>query len=545
MTATLPRPVGDPVTHPILVVDDDPVVRELFGRVLQDAGYDTYEAADGAEALEMLEREQVALILLDSTMPNLDGAGVIRAVRARLATRTLPIILVTAKADLEDRVRGLEAGADDYLAKPVALDELEARVRAQLRIHAAWTQAFDQEATERRAMTAALLRVPGDGSPERTARALVAELTPALGLEALAILTLSPEGTVIPLAVGGSWVGRFRPGHPIPPDLARRLRERTAQDPWVLDEPIDKDERTPRAGMVAALPLEGHAGRFGLLMLRDARGPHRVTGFARRLPLFLELAEITAAVLRPGLEAGEAHLRARAEIENIIATRAFTPNFQPVVTLIDRAVVGYEALTRFAGGVLPDVRFAEATRLGLGHELERATLAAAVQAGRGLPVGAHLALNVSPTFVLASMDLSALLAGSGRDIVLEITEHAPVDDYEALRAALGRIEPPVAVSVDDAGSGYASLRHILALRPAYVKLDLSWVRDIDADRARQVLVAGLAHFAAETSCQIIGEGIETEAERSTLLRLGVPLGQGYLFGRAASVLEAGAVGGSR
>jgi EAL domain-containing protein (putative c-di-GMP-specific phosphodiesterase class I) len=290
--------------------------------------------------------------------------------------------------------------------------------------------------------------------------------------------------------------------------------------------------------MVAALSLVGPGGPFGLLVLRDAPGPDGPTGFARRLPLFLELSETTATLLRPGLEAGEAQLRARAGLESIIAAGAFTPHFQPVVYLADRAIAGHEALTRFDDGVPPDVHFAEAARLGLEHELERATLAAAIPAARGLSGGGFLALNVSPGFVLASPELPALLAGTDRAVVLEITEHAQVDDYGALRAALARIEPPVAVAVDDAGSGYASLRHILALRPAYVKLDLSWVRDIDADPARQALVAGLAHFAAETGCALIGEGIETEAERSTLLRLNVPLGQGYLFGRPAPVGQA-------
>jgi EAL domain-containing protein (putative c-di-GMP-specific phosphodiesterase class I) len=119
--------------------------------------------------------------------------------------------------------------------------------------------------------------------------------------------------------------------------------------------------------------------------------------------------------------------------------------------------------------------------------------------------------------------------------VLEITEHDPIQDYAALRAALTALEPPVEVAVDDAGSGYASLRHILALRPRYVKLDIGWVRGIDADPARQALVAGLVHFAGEVGCRLIGEGVETEAERTALLRLGVPLGQGCLFGRPVPV----------
>jgi len=537
VTAVTPGPLGDPAADLILIVDDDSAVRRLFARVLQGAGYATCEAADGVAALEMLEVRPVALVLLDSTMPRLDGAGVIRAVRAHPATRTLPIILVTAKGDLEDRVRGLQAGADDYLAKPVELHELEVRVRAQLRIHAAWTQAFEHEAMERRAITGALRRVPNGGPPERTARALVEEIVPALGLEAVALATLSPEGTLIPLAVAGDWAGRFRPGCPVEPALARQLREQTSHGPWVLNQAIGAGERPLGAGMVAALSLVGPGGPFGLLVLRDALGPDGPTGFARRLPLFLELSETTAALLRPGLEAGEAHLRARAGLESIIAAGAFTPHFQPVVYLADRAIAGYEALTRFDDGVPPDVHFAEAARLGMEHELERATLAAAIPAARGLP-GGFLALNVSPGFVLASPELPALLAGTDRAVVLEITEHAQVGDYEALRAAIARIEPPAAVAVDDAGSGYASLRHILALHPAYVKLDLSWVRDIDSDPARQALVAGLAHFAAETGCALVGEGIETEAERTTLLRLNVPFGQGYLFGRPAPAGQA-------
>jgi EAL domain-containing protein (putative c-di-GMP-specific phosphodiesterase class I)/FixJ family two-component response regulator len=538
MTPAPAHPVGEPAADLILVVDDERAVRELFVRVLKDAGYATCEAVDGAAALEVLEDHPVALILLDSTMPRLDGTGVIRAVRKRPATRTLPIILVTAKADLEDRVRGLEAGADDYIAKPVHLDELKMRVHAQLRIHAAWTQALEQQATERRAVTAALRRVPSGGPPERTARALVGELMPALGLEALTLAIFSSEGAVIPLAVAGNWEGRFRPGRPVEPDLARQLRERISHGPWVLSDTQSTGDQPLGAGMVAALALGEPSAPFGLMVLRDAPGPDGSTGFARRLPLILELSETTAARLRPGLEGGEDRLRAHADLEAIIAAGAFTPYFQPVVTLADGAVVGYEALTRFADRVPPDVRFAEAARLGLGHELERAALAASVQAARSLPVGAFLALNVSPSLVLASPDLPAILAGTDRHVVLEITEHAPVDDYEALRAAIARIDPPVAVAVDDAGSGYASLRHILVLHPAYVKLDLSWVRDIDTDPARQALVAGLAYFVDEIGCQLIGEGVETEAERITLLRLKVPLGQGYLFGRPAPVRKA-------
>ncbi len=540
------RPPESSALGTILVVDDEPTIRSLFTRVLRDAGYATLEAADGVEAIEMLDEHSVALVLLDSTMPRLDGAGVIRAIRARPDTETLPIILVTAKADLEDRVQGLAAGADDYLAKPVALDELEARVRAQLRSHAAWTDAVEREAAQRRAITAALRRVRTDGPAEEVATALVEELTTVLGVDALALASVLGDGTIVPLAMAGNWTGRLRPGLALEPGLAGRLLEGTADRPWVIDRDVSPDTIRTDGEAIAAIRLGGPSGTFGLLVVQMAARRDDATEIARRIPLFVELADLAAAVLRPIMEGDGDRLQERLALEALITGRAFTPFFQPVVSLVDLDIVGYEALTRFHDGTPPDRRFVGAQRLGLGHDLERATLGAAVEAARGLPVGALLALNVSPDFVLVG-EMSAILADAGREVVLEITEHAPIDDYSALRAALAGIRPPVLVAVDDAGSGYASLRHILALHPAYVKLDLNWVRDIEADPARQALVAGLVHFATEVGCQLIGEGVETEAERETLRRLGVQLGQGYLFGRPAPApaATAGRSSGSR
>jgi len=89
----------------------------------------------------------------------------------------------------------------------------------------------------------------------------------------------------------------------------------------------------------------------------------------------------------------------------------------------------------------------------------------------------------------------------------------------------------VKLAIDDAGSGFASLRHIFALQPDYVKLDIEWVHEIDRDPVRQALVSGLVYFGAETGCELIAEGIETEQELAALRELGIQLGQGYLLGR--------------
>jgi EAL domain-containing protein (putative c-di-GMP-specific phosphodiesterase class I) len=148
-----------------------------------------------------------------------------------------------------------------------------------------------------------------------------------------------------------------------------------------------------------------------------------------------------------------------------------------------------------------------------------------------LPEPAWLNINVSPELVLAGEPLAPILAGSARPVVLELTEHVAITDYPALRAALERLGPNVRLAVDDAGAGFASLRHILELRPDYVKLDRAIVKGVDRDPARQALVAGLVYFAARTGAILVAEGVETEAEVHQVRELGVPLAQGYRLGR--------------
>lgn len=115
----------------ILVVDDEPAVREALQRSLAFEGYSTEVAVDGADALGKVESYRPDLVVLDVQMPRMDGLTAAR--RLRSAGSTLPILMLTARDTVGDRVTGLDAGADDYLVKPFELDELLARIRALLR----------------------------------------------------------------------------------------------------------------------------------------------------------------------------------------------------------------------------------------------------------------------------------------------------------------------------------------------------------------------------------------------------------------------------
>ena len=107
-----------------------------------------------------------------------------------------------------------------------------------------------------------------------------------------------------------------------------------------------------------------------------------------------------------------------------------------------------------------------------------------------------------------------------------------------MRARIRALGTNVRIAVDDAGAGFASMQHVVELEPQVVKLDISLVRGVDADPARQALIAGMHYFAERTHCELLAEGIETEAELEALKALGIRLGQGYLLVAPSKVLQA-------
>jgi EAL domain-containing protein (putative c-di-GMP-specific phosphodiesterase class I) len=185
--------------------------------------------------------------------------------------------------------------------------------------------------------------------------------------------------------------------------------------------------------------------------------------------------------------------------------------------------------------VTPDVVFAEATNAGLGLDLELLAVRRALREASMLDQGLYVAVNVSPA-VLANPALGDALRASGMDlkrVVLEITEHASVGDYGVLQRARERLrDHGVRLAIDDAGAGYASLRHIVTLAPDIIKIDRTLVADVDTDRARRALVMAVVMFAKEIGgITLVAEGVETPGELEALRSLGVDAAQGYLTGR--------------
>lgn len=291
---------------------------------------------------------------------------------------------------------------------------------------------------------------------------------------------------------------------------------------------------TCRARAHAVAPLrhcDGHLyGQLGCLS-EESRPALRA-----RDDEFLLLA---AALLAPNLDAQARWREERAGIgartQAILDSGGPEIVFQPIARLAESSLFAFEALARFPGAAGPDTTdqwFTEAEQVSLRTDLEVAAVRSALTALDWLDPQIRIAVNSCPAALQHPAMVDELLRHDLGRVIIEITEHDQVADYDLLRRSCDRLrELGAIIALDDAGSGYAGLQHLVDTRPDIIKLDRSLIHDIDTDPGRAALACGLLTFARATNATVLAEGIETAAELRTLTRLGIPLGQGHHLGR--------------
>ena len=418
------------------------------------------------------------------------------------------------------------------LARQVFLTTAERRARTA-EGHA--SARLEREIRSREMVLRSLARLEGASTPEHTARLLCEEALRLDGIEHAVVRSFGAAGEAIVMGLAGVGSQVIEQGLVLSSERSRILAAKSAAGPWT--EPF-LPEGEPHlvalygAGLrtMANAPLVWNDRVIGVIGVASTSGAAGSVA-AERLRTVREFGVVAGALLGPHLAERATYEALHASMSKVIADLAFHPVFQPIVDLDSGRTIGYEALTRFDDGVRPDLQFANAEAVGLGLALETACLRAAQHDSMALPERAWLSLNVSPSLASALLPLLAVLESSEREIVLEVTEHAPIDSYAGLSVALQGLRGHIRIAVDDAGAGYAGLRHILEIRPDIVKLDIALVRDLDTDPVRRALISGMVSFARDAGCVLLAEGIETESELAALRALGVSLGQGYLLGR--------------
>jgi EAL domain-containing protein (putative c-di-GMP-specific phosphodiesterase class I) len=286
-------------------------------------------------------------------------------------------------------------------------------------------------------------------------------------------------------------------------------------------------------GTHLSVPVHTGTGVYGTLCCFSRSVMHDITSAdIGKLRVF---ADIVGKHLQPLVDRTREASDMQARLSEVLDDGGPQIALQPIVDLATDTVCGYEALARFPAreGWGPQEWFDAAARVGLGAALESAAVYNALRLLPRLAPGQSLAVNVSARALLSSLSIPAMLTSqaAGR-LVLEITEHERITDHDRLNACVSVARAAgVRIAVDDAGSGFAGLQHILALAPEVLKLDRSLISAVATDSARQAMCEAMVGFCRRTNTALIAEGVETHADLDTLRRLGITRAQGYLLGR--------------
>lgn len=304
----------------------------------------------------------------------------------------------------------------------------------------------------------------------------------------------------------------------------------SSTDPMASSLPITRQRQI---GSYIGVPVTLPSGRlYGTLCCvsresTDALG-ERDRNFLRAL------ADLVAVELDRDRQLAETRAARASRIQSIIDAGGPRIAYQPIVNLETGAVVGVEALSRFEQEPhrSPDVWFAEAWEVDLGPALELVAARKSLKALASLPEHAYVSINLSPMILQTRDFLSALEDVPATRVVVEVTEHAAIDEFDVILESIEDLrDRGVRLAVDDLGAGYAGLSHALRLAPEILKLDNFLVAGIEKDRPRQALAFAASSFVTMTKGSIVAEGIETAEALETLRVLGVGLGQGFFLGR--------------
>lgn len=519
----------------VLIADDDPEFRSALAEVIERAPpLELAGAVEDAEAvIEMARLLHPDVALVDVRMGGGGGSHVAR--QLSLLAPEVRVLALSAYDDHGTVAEMLDAGASGYLVKGTPAREIvDAIVR---------TTAGDRVLSGE--LEPPVLREDAETGPDGPIHVILADDN-AEFLEAVAaIIECDPGFEVVGKARDAPAAIRLATLYE--PDVAlvdwsmpggggaAAAHEITRVSPGTRVVALSASQESDvvlkmlRAG-ASSYVVKSVTGTELLGMLRATAAGRSALSPEVATPVIEELVvRLTAASPQQDREEEQSEA-----IRSLIDDSALRMVFQPIVSIAGNRVVGVEALARFDTEPRrsPNVWFDDAAKVGLATELDLAAAGRALAILPDLPPAVDLYVNVLPESVFSERFRELMATVTGDSVVLELTEHAPVHDYGRIRSAVGALrENGFRVAVDDVGAGYASLRHLLNLRPDALKIDISLCRAIDSDRARQVLAGALAELGRELGATVVAEGIETYAELSAVRDLGADSAQGFFLGR--------------
>jgi diguanylate cyclase (GGDEF)-like protein len=537
----------------ILVVDDDPMCAKLL-TALFETDHDVHVALNGAEALALVEEITPDIILLDVMMPVKNGYEVCRELKQRAATAEIPVIFITARNDFEAELVGLEAGAVDYIGKPINPAVVMRRVRTHLQL---------KRARDSLGVLANTDPLTGVGNRR-------------MGLDRIDAMLAQHRRTGEAVAVLLIDLDRFKAvndklghktGDEVLSEVARRFGD-CLRDTDVLAR-LGGDEfliglsglDAPEKAAVVAQRVIGCLDE-GLLPARSDFSLTPSIGIAiapADAPDLTTLLKFADQAMYTAKEEGRARYRffsrdihdravtkARREerLRHAVAEQHFELHFQEQIDLESGALVSVEALLRAGdpelGGPAHFVPLAE--ELSLMDRLGAFSLVRSLQQMRswqaqGLKLE-RVAVNVSAK-QFQNPQLAAIIARtleehaiSAELLEIEVTETAAMHSAEdAIRSLKAIKDLGVAIAIDDFGTGYSSLAYLRRFPIDRIKIDRAFVMNLESHQEDVEIVKAIISLAKTMRLSVLAEGVETEGQWKLLRDLGCELAQGYLFGK--------------
>nr|WP_315463459.1 EAL domain-containing protein [uncultured Rhodoferax sp.] len=548
----------------ILIAEDEPSLRENLQWMLELEGFEVIAAQDGLQALALAQTHRPDLLLTDVMMPGLDGFGLVRALRESPITATLPIILLTARADRTDTRTGMGLGADDYLTKPCRREELLQAIQARLqrsRVQKLVAQRMQQEVRQALQIDA-LTALPGRELFERhmdsALRACERVSLLCLGLDGFSKINESLGTGVGDLVLRevGKRLQHFaqQSEHSHPSNAVGRLGG--DQFTVCLVELPDADALAAMAHRLLRTLSQPYQVQGHSLFLTASLGASSYPGQADSVHALLLNAESALHHAKPQgpgtykyFDAAMNRRVARSLLIHNELHRALEHGdlqlfYQPQVRIATGELVGFEALLRWQhptlGWVSPAEFIPVAEQSGSIVQIGEWVMdTAARQAAQWLAQGHrnfHMAVNISVR-QLVGHDLPQLVQTVLQDtglpphmLELEVTESLALHSVTSTLAILQECKAlGVMLAMDDFGTGYSSLSYLKRYPLDALKIDQSFVRNIPHDPGDMAITRAIVAMAQSFGMSVIAEGVETAEQLEFLRGLGCEIVQGYWF----------------
>jgi EAL domain-containing protein (putative c-di-GMP-specific phosphodiesterase class I)/CheY-like chemotaxis protein len=574
-----------PEFNTILLVEDKEDLRKRLVDLLQDEGFRVILAASSEDTLKRVYEEIPHLIILDLTLPENSGYEACKRLKQDLLLRHIPIIMLTEGKDIEERALGLGLDADEYVLKSSEPTELLARISLAL---GHTYRGLDINPLTRLPGNNSILKRTEEILDKKIPFAIcyldldnfksfndeygfnrgddVIRFTSGLIIKA--VKELGDSNDFIGHTGGDDFVIITQPER-IDKLCSKIINGFDAAVPQFYDQEVRRQGhiiRMDRRGNLIKVPiisvsiavvtnekrqlfhigqisrlateLKDYAKSFpGSIYFKDRRGQRIcITSNLSKEDLTKRYEEMQVGAEK---RIGQRSKKIQA-LREIIQKETIDILFQPIVHFSSKSIIGYEALMRGPQDTelrSPEVLFDLAREGDMLWQLDRLCRKKIFQFGKDFSnMALRLFVNTTPESIydpeFQQMQLPKDCPLKQEDLVIEITERGMVEDFDKFYEILSSIQKrKIKIAIDDAGSGYVSLRDVAKLKPDYIKIDMSVIRNIDVDKVRQDVLSTWFSFAQRIDSELITEGIETKEEYNFLLDVGISLGQGYLFAK--------------